>query len=59
MDKAIIAAGIAALLAIGIHGRMETRRICGDAANYAACDLSLQAWGDETRARNAGFGIYN
>jgi hypothetical protein len=59
MDKAIIAAGIAALLAIGIHGRMETRRICGNAANYAACDLSLQAWGDETRARNAGFGIYN
>ena len=54
----IIWAIVAIMFAIGIAGKIETDSVCGGTPNYSACQLSLQAWGDENRARNAGFGIY-
>lgn len=57
MNKLLIT-GLVILTLLGIASYIDTQRVCGDVANYDACHLSLQAWGNETKAVNAGNGIY-
>lgn len=57
MNKLLIA-GLVILTLLGIASHMDTQRVCDGVTNYDACHLSLQAWGNEAQARNAGNGIY-
>ena len=57
MSKLLII-GLVILTLLGIASYIDTQRVCGNVANYDACHLSLQAWGDETKAVAAGNGVY-
>lgn len=56
--RCFILAAIAAYGAITYANNVREHRVCDGVSNYAMCQLSLQAWSDETRAHNAGNGIY-
>jgi hypothetical protein len=57
MNKFLIAS-LFFLTLLGIASYLDTKRVCGNVANYDACHLSLQAWGNETKAVAAGNGVY-
>jgi hypothetical protein len=57
MNKLLII-GLVILTLLGVASYLDTKRVCGNVANYDACDLSLQAWGNETKAVAAGNGVY-
>lgn len=56
--RCFILAAIAAFGAMAYANSAQEHRVCDGVSSYAMCQISLQAWGDETRAHNAGNGIY-
>ena len=56
--RLFIVAAIAFFAAITHASYAKEHRACDNTRNYSACQLSLMAWDDETRAHNAGNGIY-
>jgi len=54
MTKIFAIAAAALLLVNGALNYRHTHAVCDGTANYALCDLSLQAGGDEARARADG-----
>lgn len=60
MFKAIFAYGfaIAAIVSFAAYNHAHYQAVCGETANQALCQLSLDAGESDAVARDAGNGIY-